>query len=160
FSWLESPQQRPGHPLPSKPDTTAGPGARTERNKAASPRTAATAATAGSAADQEPLAPHRYSRVPLMPMATTMPSAATMPPGVRLPRALSIPAFVFFREPAMRAMRRRYGDAFRIDLPIFGRTTVVSRPDLVKEVFRAPADVLAFGNRSPLGRVLGPGSLF
>jgi cytochrome P450 len=59
-----------------------------------------------------------------------------------------------------RLLRRRYGDAFTIDLPVFGRSVVVSSPELVKQVFRAPPDVLAFGTNSPLGEVLGPGSLF
>jgi hypothetical protein len=60
----------------------------------------------------------------------------------------------------MTRLRQRHGDAFTIELPIFGRSVIVSRPDLVKQVFRAPPDVLAFGEASPLGAVLGPGSLF
>jgi cytochrome P450 len=59
-----------------------------------------------------------------------------------------------------RRFRRRYGDAFTINLPTFGPTVVLSSPDLVKQVFQAKPDVLAFGVRSPLGDVLGPGSLF
>jgi cytochrome P450 len=59
-----------------------------------------------------------------------------------------------------RHFRRQYGDVFTINLPTFGRTVVVCSPDLVKQVFQAKPDVLAFGVRSPLGEVLGPGSLF
>ena len=59
-----------------------------------------------------------------------------------------------------RRFRGQYGDAFTVNLPTFGRTVVVCSPDLVKQVFQAKPDVLAFGVRSPLGDVLGPGSLF
>jgi hypothetical protein len=37
---------------------------------------------------------------------------------------------------------------------------IVSSPDLVKQMFTASPDVLRFGEDSPLGQVLGPGSLF
>jgi hypothetical protein len=69
-------------------------------------------------------------------------------------------AFLFWRDGAMTRLRRRYGEAVRIPLPVFGRSTIVSSPELVKQVFRAAPDVLAFGESSPLGAVLGPGSLF
>ncbi len=87
-------------------------------------------------------------------------SAATAPPGPRLPRILSGVAVLTRREPLMRRFRAQYGDAFTINLPTFGRTVVVTSPDLVKQVFQAKPDVLAFGVRSPLGDVLGAGSLF
>jgi cytochrome P450 len=87
-------------------------------------------------------------------------SAATVPPGPRLPRILSGVAVLTRREAVLRRFRGRYGDAFTVNLPTFGRTVVVSSPDFVKQVFQAKPDVLAFGVRSPLGDVLGPGSLF
>ncbi len=34
-------------------------------------------------------------------------------------------------------MRERYGDVFTLDLPVFGRSVIVARPDLVKQVFQA-----------------------
>ncbi|HWE33616.1 MAG TPA: cytochrome P450 [Solirubrobacteraceae bacterium] len=86
--------------------------------------------------------------------------ADTMPPGPPVPKPIAAAAFVLRPHQVMVAMRRWYGDAFTIALPIFGRSVVVCSPDLVKQVFQAPPDVLAFGERSPLGDVLGPGSLF
>jgi len=85
---------------------------------------------------------------------------APAPPGPRLPKILAGVALLARRESMTRRFRGQYGDAFTINLPTFGRTVVVSSPDLVKQVFQAPPDVLAFGVRSPLGDVLGPGSLF
>jgi cytochrome P450 len=90
--------------------------------------------------------------------ATHAPNAA--PPGPRLPKVVAGIALLARRESMTRRFRRQYGDAFTINLPTFGRTVVVSSPELVKQVFQAKPDVLAFGVRSPLGEVLGPGSLF
>jgi cytochrome P450 family 138 len=59
----------------------------------------------------------------------------------------------------MRRLRRRYGDAYTVDLPVIGRTVVVSHPDLVRAVFTAKPNVLHAG-KNPLGSLLGPGSLF
>jgi cytochrome P450 len=54
----------------------------------------------------------------------------------------------------------RYGDAFSIDLPLFGPSVILSNPAYVKRLFQAKPDEISFGERSPLGKVLGPGSLF
>jgi cytochrome P450 len=59
----------------------------------------------------------------------------------------------------MRRMRDRYGDAFTVNVPIFGRAVVVSDPAEVRQVFQNNADVVDNLDRN-LGRVLGPGSLF
>jgi cytochrome P450 family 138 len=82
------------------------------------------------------------------------------PPGPRLPKALATAMVVLIERPAMRYIHRRYGDVFTIDMPVFGRSTFVSRPDLVKQVFQASPEVLSYTNPSPLGKILGPGSLF
>jgi cytochrome P450 len=59
----------------------------------------------------------------------------------------------------MRGLRDRYGDAFSVNVPVFGRATVISAPAQVKQLFTAGPDVVE--NLEPnLGRVLGPGSLF
>ncbi len=84
----------------------------------------------------------------------------SVPPGPRLPKLLSAVAVLALRERATRRFRGRYGDAFTVELPIFGPTVVLSSPDLVKQMFQAKPDVLAFGVRSPLGKILGAGSLF
>jgi cytochrome P450 len=92
-------------------------------------------------------------------MSAVVPTAK-LPPGPRIPRLLAGFILLSNRGPTMERLRRRYGDAFTIDLPVFGRGVVVSSPELVKQMFTASPDVLVFGESSPLGDVLGPGSLF
>lgn len=86
-------------------------------------------------------------------------STVTLPPGPPLPRALQA---VYGLAMPMRGMHRlcdRYGDAFTVRMPIFGRSVVISDPDEIKQLFRANAEHV--GNVEPnLGRVLGAGSLF
>jgi cytochrome P450 len=83
-----------------------------------------------------------------------------MPPGPNLPKAVTTGIFLFAAFPMLRALQRRHGDMFSIHVPVFGRSVIVASPDLVKQVFQARADALAFGVVSPLGEVLGAGSLF
>ena len=87
-------------------------------------------------------------------------SAVGTAPGWKVPRRLSQALFIFRSERVLAWLHRRYGDVFTLDLPVFGRCTVVARPDLVKQVFQAGPDALAFGKVSPLGELIGPGSLF
>jgi cytochrome P450 len=86
-------------------------------------------------------------------------SAHRLPPGPRTPRLLNGVLFLAARNGMIRRLQRRYGDAFTIDMPGFGTMILVSRPDLVKQVYMAKPDVL-HGGKNPLGEVLGPGSLF
>ncbi len=83
----------------------------------------------------------------------------TLPPGPSAPRFVQ---GVYALTTPMRGMRRaraRYGDAFTINVPIFGRAVVISDPAEVKQLFTASPDLLK--NLEPnLGRILGPGSLF
>jgi cytochrome P450 len=86
-------------------------------------------------------------------------TTATLPPGPSAPRlaqgvyALTVPLR------GLRRLRDRYGDAFSINVPIFGRAVVISDPAQIKQLFTAGPDVV--DNLEPnLGRVLGPGSLF
>jgi cytochrome P450 len=82
-----------------------------------------------------------------------------LPDGPRTPRQLNGLFFLFGRRWAVRRLHRRYGDAYTLELPVVGRTVVVSNPELVKAVYTAPPDVL-YGGKNPLGGLLGPGSLF
>src|SRR5690606_4820276 len=79
-----------------------------------------------------------------------------LPPAVPLPKSLQGIAFIASRRWTLTTATRRYGDVFRLNIPVFGRTVVVSDPVLAKQVFSAnPDDV---GNIQPnLSRVLGPG---
>jgi cytochrome P450 len=60
---------------------------------------------------------------------------------------------------AARHLRDRYGDAFVVNLPIFGRALVISDPAEVKQLFTSPPE-LVDNFEMNLGRVLGPGSFF
>lgn len=86
-------------------------------------------------------------------------ATATLPPGPATPPLLQ-GVFALIRPlRGMRRLRDRYGDAFTVNVPIFGRTLVISDPAQVKQLFTAGPDVVE--NIEPnLGRVLGPGSLF
>ncbi|HET7444190.1 MAG TPA: cytochrome P450 [Solirubrobacterales bacterium] len=82
-----------------------------------------------------------------------------LPPGPKTPKLLNGLLFLAARNSMIRRLQRRYGDAFSIDMPGFGTMVIVSRPDLVKQVYTAKPDVL-HGGKNPLGEILGPGSLF
>lgn len=81
------------------------------------------------------------------------------PPRVHLPRLAQGILFAFFRRRAMRAWKRRHGGVFEINVPIFGRSVVVSDPALVRSVCTAGGDQLV--NIQPnLTNLFGPGSVF
>lgn len=84
---------------------------------------------------------------------------ALLPPGPPLPRSLQGLGFGIARRPVMQQLRRRYGTAFTVHLPIYGRAVMISDPALAKELFTAPQD--AQTNLEPnLGWVLGRESMF
>lgn len=85
--------------------------------------------------------------------AVTLPPGPTTPQFVQALRALTTP------RRGMHRMRDRYGDAFMIDVPPYGRALVISDPAEIKQLFLAGADAADKPDRN-LGRVLGPGSLF
>lgn len=86
-------------------------------------------------------------------------TTAMLPPGPSTPR---LAQGVYALTRPMRGMRRlrdRYGDAFSVNVPIFGPAVVISAPAEVKQLFTAGPEIVE--NVQPnLGRVLGPGSLF
>jgi cytochrome P450 family 138 len=82
-----------------------------------------------------------------------------LPPGPSLPKPLQGLLFLASRRGTMRALRRRYGRAYSIHVPIFGTASVISDPTLVKQLFLTSTELV--GNiEANLGRVLGEGSLF
>jgi cytochrome P450 family 138 len=83
----------------------------------------------------------------------------SLPPGPRTHKAINAAGMLLARKAFLEQLRRRFGDAATMDLPRVGKTVVVFHPDLVKQVYTAPPDVL-HGGKNPLGEVLGPGSLF
>ena len=86
-------------------------------------------------------------------------TAIKLPPGPPIPRAVQGMLAVANRTAALEVVRRRYGSAFSIHLPIFGRMVVLSDPDDIRQLFRAGPDVVDT-TEANLGRVMGPNSLF
>ena len=91
--------------------------------------------------------------------ATGAPQSAKLPPAVALPKAIQGIAFSISRRWTMRQAARRLGTVFTLDIPVFGRSVVVTDPALVKQVYTASPDDLV-NVRPNLSRVLGPGSVF
>lgn len=82
-----------------------------------------------------------------------------LPPGPTVPRFVQGAFALTAPQRGMRRMRERYGDAFAVNVPIFGHALVISNPAEVKQLFTARPEVVDNLDRN-LGRVLGPGSLF
>jgi cytochrome P450 family 138 len=83
----------------------------------------------------------------------------TLPPGPSTSRAVQAAYALTVPHRGMRRMRERYGDAFTVDVPIFGRALVISRPDEIRQLLMAGPEVADTLDNN-LGRVLGPGSMF
>jgi cytochrome P450 family 138 len=92
-------------------------------------------------------------------MTTAESSAYHLPPGPTTPSLVNGIAFLFARNAFVRRLTATYGDALTMRMPTFGTMVLVTRPDLVKQVYTAKPDVL-HGGKNPLGEILGPGSLF
>ena len=58
--------------------------------------------------------------------ATTDP--VRLPPGPRIPKLIQGIGFVASRDKSIQAVGRRYGSEFTLNLPILGRTLVISDP--------------------------------
>jgi cytochrome P450 len=84
---------------------------------------------------------------------------ANLPPVVALPKVIQSIGFIAMRAQMLRAAARRYGPAFTVNIPVFGRVVVVTEPTLVRQVFTASADDLL--NIKPnLSRLMGAGCVF
>jgi hypothetical protein len=67
--------------------------------------------------------------------------AVKLPPGRRLPRGVQGVLALPNRRTALQRLRRIYGSAFTIDLPIFGQLVVISDPTEIRQLLRvAPSD--------------------
>jgi cytochrome P450 family 138 len=85
--------------------------------------------------------------------------AVKLPPGPRLPKLMQGIGYAVSRKWTAAHLARRYGDAFTMNVPVFGRMVVVASPQLAKQLFMANADDV--GNIQPnLSRVFGKGSVF
>ncbi len=85
--------------------------------------------------------------------------AYNLPPKPPFPGPLATGIFLSGGLRRSSRLRGRFGDAFLLRLPSIGQTVFVSDPELVKQVFTAPPDVL-YGGENPLSRTLGPYSSF
>lgn len=83
----------------------------------------------------------------------------TLPPGPTKPRAVQGAYALTTPLRGMRRLRARYGDAFSVDVPIFGKAVVISAPAEIKQLFLSGPE-LVDNQEVNLGRVLGPGSMF
>ncbi len=91
-------------------------------------------------------------------MAQPTTDPVRLPPGPRAPRIIQGIRFVASRRSSVGALARRYGPEFSLNLPIFGKTVLISDPALVKDLFTTGSDLV--GRATNLGEVLGPGSTF
>ncbi|HEX6360985.1 cytochrome P450 [Actinophytocola sp.] len=83
----------------------------------------------------------------------------TLPPGPSTPVLVQVLYAMTRPHRGMRETRKRYGDAFVVKTPIFGRALVISDPAEIRQLFQTSPDIAE--NVEPnLGRILGPGSLF
>lgn len=87
------------------------------------------------------------------------PTAGKLPPGPRLPRAVQGALALIDRRVALKMLRRLYGSAFTIELPIFGQMVVLSDPNEIRQLFKTPSHI-ADTTDANLGRVMGPNSMF
>ncbi len=99
--------------------------------------------------------------------ATPASSAIERPPPVRLPRGApriipkAVKGIAFFaaRRRVTERLAHRYGGAFTLHVPVFGRLVVVVDPELAKQVFTSRPDDLG-AIKPNLSRLLGSGSVF
>ena len=89
------------------------------------------------------------------------PVSPNLPPSVRVPKFFQAIAFSVpeSRPWTIDKIVRRYGKAFTLDIPVFGKTVILADPALTKQLFTTSNEDLI--NIQPnLSRVLGPGSSF
>jgi cytochrome P450 len=91
-------------------------------------------------------------------MATATTEPVRLPPGPRIPKTVQGIAFLTALCEVVPALGRRYGSTYTINLPIFGKTVVISDPTLVKDVFATSSELVE--RPTNLGEVFGPGSTF
>src|SRR5262249_28924602 len=92
-------------------------------------------------------------------MATATTDPVRLPPGPRGPKAVQGVALIVAQHGTVASLGRRYGDAFTINLPLFGRTVMISSPALVKDLFSTNRHLLG-RPKFNLGEIIGPGSMF
>jgi cytochrome P450 family 138 len=82
-----------------------------------------------------------------------------LPPGPTTPRFVQVLYALMAPRRGMPRLRARYGDAFTVNLPAFGRSLVISDPAEIKQLLQTSPEIADNLDRN-LGRLLGSGSLF
>ncbi|MEV5716704.1 cytochrome P450 [Amycolatopsis mediterranei] len=90
---------------------------------------------------------------------TTMTRPAALPPGPTAPRAVQGAYALTQPLRGLRRLKERYGDAFTVNVPIFGNAVVISGAAEIKQLFTSGPE-LVDNLEVNLGRVLGPRSMF
>ncbi|MGD9619459.1 MAG: cytochrome P450 [Mycolicibacterium sp.] len=93
-------------------------------------------------------------------MATATTEPIRLPHGPRIPKLIQGAAVLTARYGAIAALGRRYGSSFTLDIPVFGKTVVISDPVLVKDLFSTSRELIGRPENNLGGDVLGPGSIF
>ena len=86
-------------------------------------------------------------------------TTATLPPGPTTSRAVQGAYSLTTPRRGIPRLHARYGDAITVNLPVFGRSVIISDPAQIKQLFTTGTDIVDNLDNN-LGRVLGPGSLF
>ncbi|NED69514.1 cytochrome P450, partial [Streptomyces sp. SID10244] len=63
-----------------------------------------------------------------------------LPPGPHLPAFVQGLGFVTRRRQTLAAFARRYGPAFTLRIPLFGKVVVIADPTMAKQLFTTPTD--------------------
>jgi cytochrome P450 len=92
-------------------------------------------------------------------MATATTEPVRLPPTLKVPKAVQGIAFLTARRRVLAVLGRRYGGAFTLNMPVLGRTVVISDQELVKDLFSTSRDLMGRPIHN-LGETLGPGSMF
>jgi cytochrome P450 len=91
-------------------------------------------------------------------MVTATTDPVRLPPGPPIPKTVQGIAFLTALCEVVPALGRRYGSTYTINLPIFGRTVVISDAALSKDLFATSGELVE--RPTNLGQVFGPGSTF
>jgi cytochrome P450 len=82
-----------------------------------------------------------------------------LPPGPAYPRLVQGICAAALPLRGLPRLRDRYGDAFTVNVPVFGRAVVISNPAEIRQLFLAGPEI-AENIQPNLGRMLGRGSMF
>lgn len=92
-----------------------------------------------------------------MTTATTDP--VRLPPGPRAPKLLQGLGMVAIQSRMLTALSRKYGSAFTLNVPFFGRMVILSSPSDIKELYSSSRELIGRPTNN-LGDILGSGSVF